>query len=507
MAVISMPDPSVAPGYRDGLAQLSRFSVEDFGAGIAGIEPAEGPGAVSQHFELVKVCDAESDFHDPAVWAPIRKHPPRKRLDISDPLGYRQQMLDRGKEIIERHPSNESEIVAFALAALGAAEAGDLPDLLAVNIPALLTEFPNGSLWLVTVSDILLARLAFGRTQLALQLTPDIPIGEEIEELRAFSELTLTRGIDFSAVMDVPLLAFSPAVLGLLIPAMPHVLVFSFGIDIDLRRPYPVSLASLYRPNVLHHPQGLDRTEFLAGHEPEDGAQMLAWWVDRLNVLYSHATDPTRFSDARGFYDAAAQAAWTITVERLIGDCLSLLAEPQATELDRVQIAFDLLDKAEALLGYGKPESGKGFEALLRATQSIRRMREAFQGIPTNLGGRLGDEVEHLFAALREAVRANTQQHRLTQRGARVGRQPSDDARAVSNDELVATICRAVRNSSHGLLDVLRGHPDRFLLAMNTGGIPAELPALAPLIGLGLLADAESLIDESWRRKLVGQQS
>jgi hypothetical protein len=87
---------------------------------------------------------------------------------------------------------------------------------------------------------------------------------------------------------------------------------------------------------------------------------MLAWWVDRLNVLYSHATDPTRFTDEHGFYDAAAQAAWTITIERLIGDALSLLAEPQATELDRVQLAFDLLDKAESLLGYGNRESGRG---------------------------------------------------------------------------------------------------------------------------------------------------
>ena len=69
---------------------------------------------------------------------------------------------------------------------------------------------------------------------------------------------------------------------------------------------------------------------------------------------------------------AAAQAAWTVTIERLIGDALSLLAEPQATELDRVQLAFDLLDKAEGLLGYGKRESGKGFEALLRAGQSVR---------------------------------------------------------------------------------------------------------------------------------------
>jgi hypothetical protein len=98
-------------------------------------------------------------------------------------------------------------------------------------------------------------------------------------------------------------------------------------------------------------------------------------WIARLNVIYSHASDPTRFTDGNGFYDAAAQFAWTITVERLMGDALSLVAEPQATELDRVQVAFDLRDKAESLLGYGKSETGEGFAALLRRTRSVRRVR------------------------------------------------------------------------------------------------------------------------------------
>ena len=52
-------------------------------------------------------------------------------------------------------------------------------------------------------------------------------------------------------------------------------------------------------------------------------------------------------------------------------------------------------------------------------------------------------------------------------------------------------------------LDLLSEHKDRFLLLINTGDIPAELPTLAPLIAPGLLADPDGLIDRSWKSKLA----
>jgi len=79
------------------------------------IARAEGAGAVARHFELLKICDAASDYADPSVWAPIRADAPRRRSDISDPMAYREQIIVRGREIIDRGPSNESEIVAFTV--------------------------------------------------------------------------------------------------------------------------------------------------------------------------------------------------------------------------------------------------------------------------------------------------------------------------------------------------------------------------------------------------------
>jgi hypothetical protein len=505
VSLIRLPDSQVAPGYRESLAIRSQFTVDELGGGIVAVAPAEGPGSTASHFSLTKICDADSDLADAATWGPLRSRPPRKRRDV-DAGAYREQMLQRGAEITKENPGVPSEIVAFALAAMGAGEAGDLEDLLAVNLPLLFAQFPRGSLWQVAVSDVLLARLAFGRTQIALQLTPDITVSPEMEQLRAFADLGISSGIDFSAVMTVPLLALSPAVLGFLIPAMPHVLVFCFGADVDLRRPYPISLASLYRPRVLQDPEGLDRSTFASTLDPDDGPNLLAWWVEQLNRFYSHITDPTRFTDAEGYYDGAGQTAWMITFERLLGDALSLLAEPQASDLHRVQIAFDLLDKAEALLGYDRAASGRGFEALLRRRPTMRRVRDAYTSLPGNLGDRLGDEAQRLFDGLYSEVRGNTLGFRLRERGANIAYGDARTLRAIDDETLVATMCRAVRNSSHGLLDVLRAHDDRFLLAANTDGIPAELSALVPLVGLAMVADPDGLLEGTWRAKLVAQR-
>ena len=64
-----------------------------------------------------------------------------------------------------------------------------------------------------------------------------MPPGEGMEQLDAFSALSLTKGIDLTASLRIPLLATSPAVLGFLIPAMPHLLVFTFGEGISLKHP------------------------------------------------------------------------------------------------------------------------------------------------------------------------------------------------------------------------------------------------------------------------------
>lgn len=471
LCIFELPDPDKAPGYRDSLASRSHFEVEDFGERLVAVKPAEGAGGTAQHFAVHLLADAQADLANDDTWEPLRRFPPRRR-GVEDPAAYRKAMIDRANEILQRNPDRaEAQVTAFALQAFGAAEAGDLEELLAAQLPYLFEGFPHGQLLYVTVADALLARLAFGRAQFAFQMTPDMPVGPDMDQLKALEEMTLMRGVDSTAVMNIPLLVFSPAVLGFVIPALPHSLVFCFGDGLDLRRPHPHSLPSIYRPKVFNDPLGIDRLELLRGLDAGDGPVLLEWWIERLNRLYSHATDPTRWTDDEMRHDPSAQAAWLITLERLIGDTNSLLSEPQATELDRAQIAFDLLDKAEGLLGYERNRTGKGFEALLRRRACLRRLNDAFASMPGDTGERLARDAETLFAGMYDEVRENTVSFRRTQGGAKIARDDATNLQSIDDETLVSTLMRAIRNSSHGLLDILRTSNDRFLLAANSCGV------------------------------------
>jgi hypothetical protein len=114
---------------------------------------------------------------------------------------------------------------------------------------------------------------------------------------------------------------------------------------------------------------------------------LLQWWVARLNFVYSYLLDPTNFDDL-GRHAAPRQVATLLTLECLLADLLLVQAGFQGAELARQQAAFDLLDKAEALLGFGVSGSGQGFERLLRRASMLTRLDEVWPRLPLQLQSR-----------------------------------------------------------------------------------------------------------------------
>jgi hypothetical protein len=328
------------------------------------------------------------------------------------------------------------------------------------------------------------------------------PGARTLPQLRTLQGHTLTRGSNFGELIDPLLLTFSPGALGYVFNWMPHALVFLSGVNGSMVRDYPQTPSALYQPD-LQAPGGFawKDSHWFKGIDSGHAEALLQWWVARLNVVYSYLADPTNFASL-GRHSAPRQTATFLTFERLLADLLLVQAGFQGSELARQQAAFDLLDKAEALLGFGKSGSGRGFERLLRRASMLTRLDEIWQRLPLQLQTRFRRHTRALYNGLYQHVREHAYLHRLVGGAVKVG-PPDGTLTALPLESYVPQLVRAIRNSAHGFIEVMTSDdPEmrraRELLATHDGKLPPHLPDLAALIGFALVADFERVADKTW---------
>lgn len=410
------------------------FRVEDFGDGVCGAAPREGAGSNYPYLRVHHVADAQTDFGDPAVWSALREFPP---VVDADPEMAKGRILGWAEDVKGRLAGTTyGDVAALNIASFAYSRGGELAEFWGTNGHQLFSNNPKGSLLYVTADPLLLHRAAFVRMQLALQLTPDLrlsPNREEYEGLRAFTSLAISEGVEVGTLLMPALLAFSPAVNGFILNALPHTLVFMPGDFVSLTEEWPARLSQVFEPGrVLSHGPAGTYDEFRNGVTVDDCAALLGWWVDRLNVVFSYALDPTRFTDELGNHDAAAQTAWLTTVERMLADGIVILGQPDLTTLARTSTAFDLLDKAEALLGWGRNDSSKGFKALLRRKKALPRLQATFADLPDGLNDRFARHMKELY----DGVLSNAMPHRRTSGGLQVARHEPETLEAGDAESL-----------------------------------------------------------------------
>jgi hypothetical protein len=493
MARLRLPDPALAPVLRQSLEQAADFTVVDLDDNVVDVVPAEGAGVTRNFLRAHRLCDSTTRI-TPQVWAPLAEH-----SGYEGNLASRQRLLQEAERLaqIDSGPAMLQAIEA----AVGGLANDELPGWLEQQLPRLFQLFPEGSLWLVSVDPVLLTRLMILGATFVLDLTPDFPLDpNNVRGFDALDEHSLTRGVAYGKALDPALLAFSPGAIGYAFDRQPHALVLLFGFDAELRELPPRSLSSLYEPDVFEDFRGepLDDPDFRANLGAGDIESFFQWWVSRLNVFYSHAADPTRFVDENDNNQPAAQRAWFLTVERMLADATLVLAAPQLAALARIAAAFDFLDKAETLLGYGREGSGSGFERLLRRSEMTRRLEEAWNvSLPLRLRQRFQGHVETLFASVHDEIHAHAVDFRRTPAGVKVGREKDNRLITRPLETYVPEVVRATRNSSHGLLEALTGR-DRFLLATTDGHMPRQLADLIAFFIFGFAADANAVCERTW---------
>jgi len=492
MVTLELPDPGQAPNYRNFLVEQCELRIQELSGQWVTVAPGEGAGQSGRFFRAHRLCDADTAISE-QTWAPLRQNPAWEDPDMQ----RRQRLLEHARELGQIGTA-EGALQAIQGGLAGAVN--DAPAFLEVQLPVLFEQFPHGSLWLISVEQTLLARLAFLRSRYALELTPDIHLDpNEFVGLRALEGHSITQGVAFDDLFTPLLLTFSPGTVGHAFAWNPHVLVFLFGMSVDLRQREPRSLQSLYTAGLT---SATDEEEpwadpdFWIDPEPGDVESLLAWWATRLNIIYSHATDPTRF-ERLGRHDAGAQSAWLLTLERLFLDAITILAGVQDPQATRLQAAFDLLNKAEALLGYGRRGSGTGFKRLLRRSRMLPRLDEAWDQLPLRLRPRFRAHSRALYNLVYEHVYEHALAYRRTRSAVKVWNEQANRLVGRSLDNYVPDVVRAIRNSAHGFLEQVKGD-DRYLIATHDGHLPRPLGDLAALIMFALIADADRLSRRAW---------
>ncbi len=472
------------------------------------IEPAEGAGRTREYFDLRRLADGSTEITQ-ATWDVLVANPPFHE-SVEDlarkPWGtdetWRQALLRWAEGL--RDPQRPEVSIAALSAQIIGTRPEHVPALLNTYGPALLETYPEGSFWFLRADELLGRRLAAIRVLLSVSLVPDFldhvddtsGAPPSLSTLRAQSS---TGGLSFGGLLDPLMVAFSPCSLGFTFDWMPHAIPFLFGFPGSNVRTHPATPWALHDPRIQQGP-------FRPGHDWSFGLDLssgeieslLQWWVGRLNTVYSHLADPTRFCGPLGHHEPERQTAWLLTFERMLADLVLVQSFVQGPELARQQASFDLLDKAESLLGFGRARTGKGFERLLRRRSMVVRLDEVWARLPVQVQARFRAQTRRAFDGLYDGAVAHALRYRAATASVRVAMRDGRVA-AVALEDYVPSLVRAIRNSAHGFIDVLSGDTrDRRLLASHDGSIAPELADVAVLICLGLVADFESVASGAW---------
>lgn len=509
-ALIPLFSREDAPGIRDGIRERAQWRLTEVQDGWGSVEPAEGAGTVYPYFKLHRLCDASSTI-TAETWEPLRLSPGYEKAGVparTNPRGQPRTDWDTelgawaDKWAAEGRRGSEFMPMQARLTSLPVAE---VPDYLSKNVPGLLAAFPAGTLWFCETDRLLPARMSVLRILANQELIPDLfehAVKEgELPGLEMLQEHSLTSGASFKSLADSALLVLPPTTLGVAFDWMPHALVLTFGFAAFVPEGHPPTFASMFAPRTSSaYGFHWRDNKIWDGVDASTGDAFLQWWVTRLNVIYSHVCDPTRFlNPTSARYDAPRQTAWLLTFERLLADALAIRSHPQASPLLLNQSAFDLLDKAEALLGYETDKTGKGFQRLLRRSEMVPLLTTKWQArLPLQLRQRFVTYTQHLYDRLYEDTLEEAYAFRRTAGGVAVWNEEQGKLIDRHADDYVPKLIRAVRNSSHGLLDQLATPRHRSFLATHTGTIPSVLPDLAALLALALVADAENLCAGTW---------
>jgi hypothetical protein len=339
--------------------------------------------------------------------------------------------------------------------------------------------FPQALCYLVEVDPAVGNRIAIARALLRatdsiadIESTPDLAFRSSRE---LFSDTTL----GFEAYLDPLFTCLAPFVWGFSVGRPGALLVFMFG-TLQLGR------ASRATALLDHHlPTGQSAPIRNPSGDVGAGAQAVAldWWVNRLGALFSTTADPGNYLES-GEVSIARMVERMLTLEQYFRHCQSIAIHGNDTHVRRL-IMFNALDMLE---GLNPKLAWKQLTQLQRAQATLEDLELA---LPADAKDLLLPRARAAVAALREVASGFYIPSQVKDGNLHL-KLRSGAVEKLDLSSAVSAWLRVIRNSHHGF-DKRPSERERALMAAHDGSIPGELPDLAWLYLLQLLAHPELL--------------
>lgn len=386
-------------------------------------------------------------------------------------------VVDLHERVVAAHPDDLGALLTSVQALLSAAEtAAELPDLAATMMGDWFarSDAPNVSMHLIEQGDALGARYAMVRA--LLQQGRPIPSDQHSTfSSSIFLMNDVQAGLD--AYLQPLLTSLSPRIWGCTATRAGGVIVLSLGTPLPGHRPLTGDVLGLAGRRGGLKDIGWD--EETPGHAFRDA---LSWWVQRLDLVFSHLTEPSNY-EVGGVFDAPAALERLVNFEQICRSCQSIatLEDDHARRLSLFHV-LDALSGLVPALNWKKLTSPRVNRLLL-----------------DKLGGQMTPEIRAVLLPRAEAAVVALEGLQadffLSSRVQGTGLMRPDQ-KGVETVVPLATAAsewlRVIRNSQHGY-DHTPSAQDRALLAAHTGRISPHLADLAWLNLLRVLAFPEIL--------------
>lgn len=467
--------PWFSGGNPAGIAELASWRARpSTAAGVWMVQNLESErGRPPSHFGVSRLGSRKTlqlaNFERLAALAPFDRY-----LDHD----YWEQAVRLHQSLVEEFPQRlEAMLISAKTFLIGTHTAAELPSVsFQVMRDLIRPTFPNSDLHLITVDEAFSRRLATPRALLRDLRNPKTD-GEEIVFQSSHGIIQDTY-IGLTPFIETLLTSLSPYVWGVSAGRAGAIIVVTFGKAVGGRERIAGSLLELSATSA----SATKRPSWRPQATVRDFERSISWWMARLDLLFSHLTEPENCTH-HGEYDPRIAHERILTAIQLFRSA-HMVATVGDSHTRRL-LLYNILDQLTGLNPRAKwPQTttASSVQAKLRAIEE--RMPEDVQRVLLPRA--------HAAAASLKGLQDGFFARELLQDGGIRLPDKSGGRVLTSLDRAASEWLRVMRNSAHGFEQQISDR-QRTLIAAHNASIPEDLPDVAWLHLLHLLTYPEQV--------------